>query len=96
MMNCELGSIPVKYLRMPISSRAITMGELQPVVDKTTARMEPWQGKLLASGGWLVLINNCLTNILMYVMGFYLLQDGIHDKLNKIWSRFFWAKENGK
>ena len=72
------------------------MGELQPVVNKTAARVEPWQGKLLASGGRLVLINNCLTNIPMFVMGFYLLQDRISDKLNKVRSHFFWAKENGK
>ena len=58
--------------------------------------MEPWQGKLLASGGRLVLINDCLTNIPMFVMGFYLLHDGTHEKLDKIRSRFFWAKENGK
>lgn len=32
----------------------------------------------------------------MFVMGFYLLQDDIHDKLNKVWSHFFWVKENGK
>lgn len=32
----------------------------------------------------------------MFVMGFYLLRDGIHDKLNKVRSSFFWAKENGK
>lgn len=37
-MNCKLGAIPMKYLGMPISSRAVTMGDLQPVVDKKLPR----------------------------------------------------------
>ena len=72
------------------------MGDFQLVVDNTAVRVEPWQGKLLASAGRLVLVNDCLTNIPLFVMGFYLLRDGIHDKLNRIRSCFFWAKENDK
>ena len=50
MMNRELGSIPVKYLGMPISARALMMAEFEPIVDKVSGRLEPWQGKLLAYG----------------------------------------------
>lgn len=95
MMNCELDSIPMKYLGMPISSRALSMVDFDPLVQKVSGRVEPWQGKLLALGGRLVLINDCLTNIPMFVMGFYLLHDGTHEKLDKVRSRFFWAKEGG-
>lgn len=70
--------------------------ELELVVDKVSGRVEPWQGNLLASGSRLVLINNHLTNIPMFIMGFYLLQDGIHEKLDRVRSRFFWPKELGK
>ena len=84
MMNCELGSIPFKYLGIPFSDRALSMVDFEPMVDKAAKRVEPWQGKLLASGGRLVLINDCLTNIPMFVMGFYLLHYGTHEKLDKI------------
>lgn len=72
------------------------MMDFQPIVDKAEACLEPWQGELLASGGRLVLVNDCLTNIPMFIMGFYLLRDGIHDKLDRVRSIFFWAKENQK
>lgn len=42
------------------------------------------------------LVNDCLTNILTFTMGFHLLQDGVHDKLDRVRSRFFWEKVNGK
>lgn len=71
MMNCELGSIPIKYLGMPISARALSIMEFDLVVGKVADRVEPWQGKLLASAGRLFLINDYLTNIPMFVMGFY-------------------------
>lgn len=96
MMNCELGTIPMKYLGMPISSRALTMGDFDPIVENVAGRVEPWQGKLLASGGRLVLINDCHTNMPMFVMVFYLLKDGTHAAFNKVRSRFFWAKEQGR
>lgn len=58
MMNYELGSIPMKYLGMPISKRALSIMDFDPLVAKVAGRVEPWQGKLLASGGRLVLIND--------------------------------------
>lgn len=38
----------------------------------------------MAWGGMLVLVNDCLTNIPMFIMGFYLLQEGVHDKLDRV------------
>lgn len=96
MMNCKLGSIPLKYLGMPISYRLLSIVDFDPMVEKVAGRVEPWQGKLLASGGRLILVNDCLTNIPMYIMGFYLLQNGVHDKMDRVRSWFFWEKEQGK
>ena len=41
MMNCELGSILMKYLGMPISDWALSMVEFQAMVDKAANRVEP-------------------------------------------------------
>lgn len=51
---------------------------------------------LLPLGGRLILVIHCLTNIPMYIMGFYLLQDEVHNKMDRVHSRFFWEKEHGK
>jgi hypothetical protein len=39
-----------------------------------------------------VLISDCLSNIPMFIMGSYLLQDGIHEKLDMVGTRFFGLK----
>lgn len=41
----------------------------------------------MASAGRLVLVNDCLTNIPMYTMGY---------KMDRVRSRFFWEKVDGK
>lgn len=69
---------------MPIFNRALRIMNIKLLVYKMTGRVEPWQEKFLDSGGRMVLINDCLTDVCMYVMGFYLLQDGAHEKLDKV------------
>ena len=66
------------------------MVDFETVVDKVSGRVEPWQGKVLAIGGRLVLINDCLTNIPMIVMGFYLLSAGTHAGFDKHRGAFYW------
>lgn len=90
MMNGRLRAIPMTYPGLPISDYGLRIADFAPIADKVAGSVEPWQGKYLSSGGKLALINVCLTNAPMYAMGFYLLQDGVHDKFDKVRSRFFW------
>lgn len=53
-------------------------------------KVEIWRGKLLNSGGRFVLTNFSLSASTMFLMGLYLLQDGVHDKMESIRTRFFW------
>lgn len=53
-------------------------------------RLDPWKGKFITSGGELILTNTCLSNLPMYVMGFYMLPKGTHVKMDNIRSKFFW------
>jgi hypothetical protein len=40
--------------------------------------------------GQTYLKNSCLTNLPMYMMGFYMLPKGVHGKMDMIRSKFFW------
>lgn len=74
---------------MLVANRDLRIVNFDPTVSKVATRVEPWQGKSLASGGRLALVNDCLTYIPVYIMGFYLLQDGMREELDKVRSRFF-------
>jgi hypothetical protein len=100
MMNCKLGELPVKYLGIrelpvnylgiPVSNRVIGSGVFQIIPNRMLKRLDPWKGKFMTSGGKLILTNSCLTNLPMYIMGFYMLPKGVHDKMDMIRSKFFW------
>lgn len=90
MLNCKLGTLPMKYLGIPVSDSILGLGAFQGVTNRMIKRLDPWKGKFMISGGKLILTNTCLSNLPMYVMGFYMLPKGTHVKMDSIRSKFFW------
>jgi hypothetical protein len=63
---------------------------LQVINEKMEKRTDPWQGRLMSSGGRLIFTNSCLGSIPTYMMGFYHLTHGQHEEFDTIRGRFFW------
>jgi hypothetical protein len=89
-LNSKLGEFPFIYLGLPISDRSLTMEQWLFLVRKLAARVEPWWGKFMSSGGQLVLSNSCLSSLPQFAMGLFLLQDRIHAKFDTHRARFYW------
>ena len=53
-------------------------------------------GKLLTVGGRLVLINSVLTNMVLYMLSFFLVPKGVRKRLDYYRSRFFWQGDSEK
>jgi hypothetical protein len=45
MLNCALGSFPMKYLGIPIGYKHLNMGDSPPVKQKMKKRLDPWKEK---------------------------------------------------
>jgi hypothetical protein len=82
LLNCKLGAFPFTYLGMPISDRYLTIEQWLFLVLKLSGRIDMWLGRFLSSGGRLILSNSCLASLPMFVMGLFLLQDGIHMRFD--------------
>lgn len=95
-LNCRLGTLPIKYLGMPLTNKHLTIEDFLFITDRVAQRVEPWVGKYQSTGGKTTLINSCLSSLPMFIMGFFLLQDGVHAKFDTVRPRFFWGKELGK
>jgi hypothetical protein len=90
MLNCSLGTWPMKYLCIPISDGRLKPSTFDHIVGKMGKRLDPWKGKHLSFGGRLILTNSCLSSLPIYTMGFYLLPNKIHKKMSSIRANFFW------
>jgi hypothetical protein len=90
MLNCALGSLPLKYLGIPLSNDRLKASTFGHILEKKKKRLDPWKGKNMSSGGRLIVTNTCLSSLSMYAMGFYLLSGGLHQKMNLVRANFFW------
>jgi hypothetical protein len=66
------------------------------VTERLKKRLSSWKGKLLSWGGRLVLINSVLTNMVLYMISFFLIPKGILHKIDYYRSRFFWQGDSEK
>jgi hypothetical protein len=89
LFGCELGSLPFRYLGIPIHHRKLKNSEWNPVESRFERKLGCWAGKLLSYGDRLVLINSVLTSLPMFMLSFFDLPKGVRKRLDFFRSRFF-------
>nr|XP_051211161.1 uncharacterized protein LOC127328612 [Lolium perenne] len=95
-LNCRLAIFPVSYLGVPVRDSRILIRDLAPLVGRVRAKAKPWRGRFTSKGSKTVLIDSCLSSLPMYIMGLYLLPEGVHAAFDKELSRFFWQDRTGR
>jgi hypothetical protein len=90
------GGFPFRYLGIPISPRILSNRDWRLVEERFQKKLSSWKGKMLSSGGRLVLINSVLSSLPMYMMSFLRIPKGILEKLDYYRSRFFWQCDEHK
>ena len=96
LFGCEIGSLPFRYLGVPIHFRKLTNGEWKPVEDKFETKLACWMGKLLSYGDRLTLINSVLTSLPMFMLSFLEIPKGVCKRLDYFRSRFFLQSDQMK
>jgi hypothetical protein len=82
LFGCGQGQFPIRYLGISIHYRRLTIAEWKAVEERLQKRLSSWKGKLLSLGGRLVLINSVLSNMVLYIISFFLLPKGVLQKLD--------------
>jgi hypothetical protein len=96
LFGCNEGEFPIRYLGIPIYFRRLTNVEWKIVEERLQLRLSSWKRKLLSIGGRLVLINSVLSNMVLYMLSFFLLPKGVLNRLDFFRSRFFWQGDSEK
>jgi hypothetical protein len=94
--GCGIGSMPFKYLGIPMTHRRLRNSDWQGIIDRFEKRLITWKAKFLSSGGRWVLINSVLSSLPIFMMSFFEIWAGVLKKLNVIRSRFFWQRGSSK
>ena len=69
--GCEVGTLPFRYLGIPIHYRKLLNKEWKMIEDRFEKKLGCWAGKMLSYGDRLVLINSVLTSLPMFLLSFF-------------------------
>lgn len=68
-LNCQVGSLPMKYLGLPISDRMLGASAFEYLGAKLRKKFQPWKGSIMSYRARLILSNTSLSNLPIYTMG---------------------------
>ena len=91
----SMGSLPLKYLGVPLISTRLSHCDCQPLIDKLLARIQAWTSRSLSFAGRLQLLNSVLYNIQMYWCSMFIISKYTIAKIEQIFSSFLWSGKVG-
>jgi hypothetical protein len=79
--GCESGSLPLKYMGIPIHYRTLRNAEWNPIENRFASKLVCWRSKMLSYGDRLTLINSVLTSLPMFMLSFLEIPIGVRNRL---------------
>ena len=82
-LGCRVGSLPVKYLGLPLGARhkALSMWD---GVEERMRRLALWKRQYLSKGGRITLIKSTLASIPIYQMSIFRMPKSVVKRLEKL------------
>lgn len=84
-------AFPCSYLDLPLHIRKLRKLDVQPLIDKFSARLPKWKGKLLNKSGRAVLIKSTLSALPTNHLTVFPLKKWAEKKMDKIRRGFLWT-----
>ncbi|WVZ64778.1 hypothetical protein U9M48_014252 [Paspalum notatum var. saurae] len=88
--TCNSGSLPIKYLGVPISNLRLERKNWQPLIDEMHSKLASCESNNLSLNDRVLLINSSLSDTQIYIMSLYKLPDWLITEVDRIWTRFLW------
>ena len=95
MTGFRLGSLPMKYLGVPLISSKLSHSDCQPLLDKIIARIQSWTTSSLSFAGRLQLISSLLYSIQAYWCTMFINPKLTCYKIEQIFNGFLWSGKEG-
>ncbi|XP_019242573.1 PREDICTED: uncharacterized protein LOC109222707 [Nicotiana attenuata] len=88
------GSIPFKYLGVPLSARKLNIHQCLPLVEKITERIRCWSARMLSYSGRVQLIKSVLFGVQTYWAQIFLIPKKIMKMIETLCRTFLWTGSN--
>ncbi|KAJ0871216.1 putative RNA-directed DNA polymerase [Helianthus annuus] len=93
-MPFNQGTLPVRYLGVPLISTKLMYKDCKPLVDRVEKKIDNWVNKSLSFAGRLQLITSVLSSMHVYWASVFIIPTRVTNELEKLMRRFLWNANN--
>lgn len=86
-----VGSLPIRYLGLPLMHRKLKISEYHPLIDNIMGKFRGWAVKMLSFAGRLVLISTVISGTVNFWISTFMLPKGCIKRIKSLCSRFLWS-----
>ncbi|WZY76441.1 hypothetical protein YC2023_022825 [Brassica napus] len=86
-----IGTLPIRYLGLPLMHRKLRISEYSPLLDKIAASFNAWSARHLSFAGRLVLIKSVISGTVVFWITTFILPKGCIKKIESLCSKFLWS-----
>ncbi|XP_062093636.1 uncharacterized protein LOC133799654 [Humulus lupulus] len=95
-LNIEEGSIPLKYLSIPLRPTKWKAGDCGIILKKINLRLHSWASRHLSFAGQAQLIHFVLLGIRSYWMSIFLLPQSVTLEIDRLCRNFLWGSTGNR
>ena len=87
-LQCRVGSLPMKYLEMPLGTSIKTASIWNPILEKMEKKLSGWKRLYLSKGGRLMLLKSTLSSLPTYFLSLFTIPKAVAARLESIQRNF--------
>lgn len=87
----EEGSLPVRYLGLPLLPRRMMACDYLPLGEKIRKQISSWTGRFLSFAGRLQLLNSVITSLTNFWMAAFRLSSECLKEIERLCGAFLWS-----
>ena len=87
-LRCRVGSLPMKYLGMPLGTPYKTASVWNPILERMEKKLSYWKRLYLSKGGRLTLLKSTLSSLPTYYLSLFVIHVVVADRLERLQRKF--------